>query len=151
MKSWYSCLFFGIVALLPVSCGAHPSDTVSGAPGDRQHNIAAGNAGDRENMAMSGKLDPQLAQIAEESAAAEGQFGMAAPETVTVMVALLTAPDAAALQRLAAAGLTVRSAVGDVVTGTIPANRLAAVAAQPDVVAIEGSRPMAPEQGLMTE
>jgi len=102
---------------------------------------------------LSTKLDPSLAMIVELAQAGDPTVSMdnAEAAVVSVMVALSRPASGADLARLTSAGLTVRSEIGDILTGTIPVDRLEAVAADPNVVAIEGSRPMAPELGAITE
>jgi hypothetical protein len=98
---------------------------------------------------MHPKLDPALQQLADDVRTQEACDGT--PDQVSVLVALSSPPDADDRARLEAAGLKVRSQVGDVLTGSIFADRLEAVAADPKVVAIEGSRPLEPEDDVMTE
>lgn len=90
---------------------------------------------------MPTKLDPELARMAEDCR----RNNMSDLTEVVVMVALAAPPDASDTAALEAAGLTVRSQVGDIMTGTIAVDHLEAVAAHPSVVAIEGSRPLDPE------
>jgi hypothetical protein len=98
---------------------------------------------------MHPKLDPALQQLADDVRSQEPGYGT--PHQVSVLVALSSPPDADDTARLEAAGLKVRSRVGDVLTGSIVADRLEAVAADPKVVAIEGSRRLDPEADVMTE
>ena len=98
---------------------------------------------------MHRKLDPTLQRLADEARALEGCEGP--PDPVSVLVALSSPPGPDDTARLEAAGLKVRSQIGDVLTGSIEAGRLEAVAADPKVVAIEGSRPLEPEDDIMTE
>ena len=93
--------------------------------------------------AMAEKLDPELLSIAE-----RGPAGLNEEAPVQVIVGLthpLTDADEAALQK---AGLKIRSRVGDVLTGTIAAGDLKALAGVEAVAKIEASRPMAPESHL---
>jgi hypothetical protein len=90
---------------------------------------------------MAEKLDPELLTLTERDPA-----GLAEKVPVQVLVGLahpLTDADEAALQK---AGLKIRSRVGDVLTGTIAAGDLKALAGVEAVVKIEASRPMAPER-----
>lgn len=84
------------------------------------------------------KFDPMLAELAQQPEPSEGR--------VVVMVALGGAPDESELAMLEAAGLATRSVVGDIATGTVAIADLARLAAVPLVVAIEGSRPLEPEE-----
>lgn len=89
------------------------------------------------------KLDPDLkARI--EALGAGG--GIEAADTIEVLIGLDRPASDADLAGLKAAGLTVRSVIGDVLTGTIPAGQVASVAANARVVKIEASRALQQER-----
>lgn len=87
---------------------------------------------------MTEKLDPRLkAQVEAHAARAPG--GIEAADVVEVLVGLDGPASDSDLAALKASGLSVRSVIGDVLTGTIPAEKVAAVAAHPRIVKIESS------------
>jgi hypothetical protein len=89
---------------------------------------------------MNSKLDPILAEIVEQPELQESR--------VRVLVALNTTLDESELAMLEASGLVTGSIVGDIATGSVKVADLPRLAAMPQVVAIEGGRPMEPEQPL---
>jgi hypothetical protein len=121
--------------VLSASCGV-PDDT-----GFRADTRCAPAAAAREaGEAVLDKLDPDLLRLAQEQA-----VGHESAASVRVMLALRNAPDAADVARLESCGLSMGSAAGDVLTGTVPVSALERLARDPLVVKIEGSRPMEPE------
>lgn len=94
---------------------------------------------------MTEKLDPNLKARVEALAVGAGAAGgresasIDAADMVEVLVGLDGPASDAELAALKASGLSVRSVLGDVLTGTIPAGRVAGVAAHPKVVKIEAS------------
>ena len=86
------------------------------------------------------KLDPELLRLSREPMDSHESAA-----SVRVMLALRHAPDAAEMARLESCGLQPGSAVGDILTGTVPVSDLGQLAADPLVVKIEGSRPLEPE------
>lgn len=82
------------------------------------------------------KLDPVLLDVV--------QQGGSADDELTVIVSLARPADDAMLADLAEAGLTVRSTIGDILTGSIRRDRLPDLAADERVVVIEGSRDLGP-------
>lgn len=86
------------------------------------------------------KLDPNL------KARVEAGSGAEAGDVVEVLIGLDRSASDGELAALKAAGLTVRSVIGDVLTGTVPVAAVAAVAAHPRVVKIEASGSLQPER-----
>lgn len=89
---------------------------------------------------MAQKLDPELLALTENQPEA-----IEAEETIDVLVGLshaLTDVDEAALK---AAGLSIRSRIGDVLTGSIAIGDLRALSDVETVLRVDSSRPMAPE------
>lgn len=87
---------------------------------------------------MSQKLDPALAAMLDD------------PQTdsnreVSVLIGLTQPGNEAMLQSLRERGLTVRSVIGDVLTGVAPLASMPAIAAHPDVIKIEAGAPLRPE------
>ncbi|MDJ0825463.1 MAG: hypothetical protein QNJ16_08170 [Rhodobacter sp.] len=89
---------------------------------------------------MAQKLDPELLVLAESPPSATE-----AAEPIQVLIGLDHALNDADEAALTAAGLTIRSKVGDVLTGTIAVRDLQALAEVDGVLRVESSRPMAPE------
>jgi hypothetical protein len=87
---------------------------------------------------MNPKLDPILAEMTEQPELQESR--------VTVLIALSMTPDASELAMLEAAGLVTGSIVGDIATGSVTVADLPRLAAMPQVIVIEGGRPMEAEQ-----
>lgn len=90
---------------------------------------------------MTEKLDPSLKARVEALAVGAGAAGggIEAADIVEVLIGLDGPASDAELAALKASGLTVRSVIGDVLTGTIAAGAVAGVAAHPKVVKIEAS------------
>lgn len=90
---------------------------------------------------MSDVLDPRLLEMVERLAT--GVADGATP--VEVMVGLAAALDDPQRRELAARGLSIRSEIGDVLTGVIKLEDVGALAALPGVRRIEASSPVYPE------
>ena len=88
--------------------------------------------------AMPTKLDPVLAAMLEDPA-------LEADREVTVMIGLAAAPTERTLAELRALGLSVRSVVGDVLTGSARLGRIVEISAHPAIVRIEAATPLHPE------
>lgn len=88
--------------------------------------------------AMPTKLDPILAAMLDDPLAE-------ADREVVLMVGLAGAATDQTLAELRGRGLSVRSVVGDVLTGTAPLGRVAAIADHPAIVKIEAATPLQPE------
>jgi hypothetical protein len=93
-----------------------------------------------EDAPMAKKLDPELLALTE-----AGPAALATQGPIQVMVGLSHPPTAADETALKAAGLAIRSRVGDVLTGTIAPGALESLARVEAVIRVEASRPMAPE------
>jgi hypothetical protein len=87
---------------------------------------------------MSSKLDPALAAMVDDPQADPNR-------EVTVLVGLTQPSNEAMLQSLRERGLTVRSVIGDVLTGVAALARMPAIAAHPNVIKIEAGAPLVPE------
>jgi hypothetical protein len=94
------------------------------------------------------KLDPVLSELVERAARS---LAAGPAELVTVLVSLREACDERVREELETAGLTVRSVVGDIVTGVVAVDDLVRLALVPAVLTIEGGRPMEPEQPVQPE
>jgi len=90
---------------------------------------------------MPTKLDPILAAMLDDPL-------HEADREVVLMVGLSAAATDAVLADLRGRGLTVRSTIGDILTGAAPLGRVAAIADHPAVVKIEAATPLAPEAPL---
>lgn len=90
---------------------------------------------------MPTKLDPVLAAMLDDPL-------HEADREVVVMVGLAAAATDAVLAELRGRGLTIRSTIGDVLTGTATLGRVAAIAAHPAIVRIEAATPLQPEAPL---
>ena len=88
--------------------------------------------------AMPTKLDPVLAAMLEGPA-------LEADRELTVMIGLSAAPTERTLAELRALGLSVRSVVGDVLTGSARLGRIVEISAHPAIVRIEAATPLHPE------
>jgi hypothetical protein len=132
--------FAAILFVLSASCSV-PDDSGLGADARCAPVAAAREAGE----AVMDKLDPDLLRLSQEQAVGHESVGHESGATVRVMLALRNAPDAADVARLESCGLSMGSAAGDVLTGTVPVSALSRLAQDPLVVKIEGSRPMEPE------
>lgn len=93
---------------------------------------------------MGEKLDPNLRAKVEAHAASTG--GIESADIIEVLIGLDRPASDADLEMLKTTGLSVRSVLGDVLTGTIPTGKVAAVAAHPRVVKIEASGAMQMER-----
>jgi hypothetical protein len=89
---------------------------------------------------MPTKLDPVLLELIEHTSEVEQD------RRVDVIVALTTAAGDAVVKRLNRAGLETRSLIGDIVTGSIRAKNLSKLSRLTDVIKIESSQPMFPEE-----
>lgn len=102
---------------------------------------------------MTEKLDPTLLSLVESDEArddaAKDRAGSA--PTIDVLVALTRRADAELLADLASRGLSVRSVVGDILTGSVDRGNVRNLAAADDVVRIDASVPMYLEQSEVTE
>ena len=87
---------------------------------------------------MSDKLDPALAELLADPQIDADRF-------VAVLIGLRAPASDAVLQELRDRGLTLRSVIGDVLTGAAPLSRMDAIAAQPEVVRIEVGGALLPE------
>lgn len=84
------------------------------------------------------KLDPILAAMLDDPAAE-------ADREIVVMVGLSGPADEATLAELRVRGLAVRSAIGDVLTGSTSLRHVGEIAAHPAIVKIEAATPLHPE------
>jgi hypothetical protein len=87
---------------------------------------------------MSDKLDPALAELL-----ADPQIDI--DRTIAVLIGLRAPASDVVLQELRDRGLTLRSVIGDVLTGSAPLSRMGAIAQQPEVVRIEVGGVLLPE------
>lgn len=87
---------------------------------------------------MPTKLDPVLAAMLDDPA-------VESDREVVVMVGLGAAATDQTLAELRARGLTVRSVIGDVLTGTASLRRVNEIATHPAIVKIEAATPLHPE------
>jgi hypothetical protein len=94
------------------------------------------------------KLDPILSELVDRAARS---LAAQPAEPVTVLVSLRERCDDRVREELEAAGLTVRSVVGDIVTGVVAVADLPRLALVPAVHTIEGGRPMEPEGPMQPE
>ncbi len=92
---------------------------------------------------MSDKLDPELRQLVD-AVTLSAMAGSVSK--LRILVALSRPAEATDRVRLKEAGLEMGSEAGEILTGTIATSRLEALAADPLVVKIEGSRPLEPER-----
>ena len=91
--------------------------------------------------AMPMKLDPTLAAMLDDPL-------QEADREVVVMIGLASEATDAVLADLRARGLTVRSTIGDVLTGAAPLGSITAIADHPAIVKIEAATPLHPEAPL---
>ena len=90
---------------------------------------------------MSEKLDPGLLDLVEQA-----ERGVVAGTAIVQLLIGLNAPLTPADRNdLVARGLSVRSEIGDVLTGSIAVGQLRALAESPHVVKLELSAPLFPE------
>lgn len=89
--------------------------------------------------AMPTKLDPILAAMLDDPA-------VESDREVVVMVGLGGSATDETVAELRARGLTVRSVIGDVLTGTASLGRMGEIAAHPAIVKIEAATPLHPER-----
>jgi len=88
------------------------------------------------------KLGPQLLERLELRTELSG-----AEEEVVVLIGLNTTATPELLDDLQSRGLSVRSTVGDVLTGTVPLDRLQELSEHENILKIDASSPVFPEDG----
>lgn len=107
-------------------------------------------------MGAESKLDPVLRDTLEARKAKRGDFddGSAddaskpeASPNLEVLIALQGPPGADDIAELTERGLTVRSTIGEILTGMVALDQVEAVAAYDAVVTIESSRPLSLDRG----
>jgi hypothetical protein len=90
------------------------------------------------SSSMPTKLDPVLAALLDDPQ-------VEADREVVVMVGLAGPASEPTLAELRARGLTVRSVIGDVLTGSASLRRIGEIAAHPAIVKMEAAAPLYPE------
>lgn len=96
---------------------------------------------------MAEKLDPRLLEVVERAEA-----GSADAEAVIGVLVGLNAPlNEKSRKDLISKGLTLRSEIGTVLTGSISVKDVVSVAGSPSVVKLEMSGPLYPEKSGMDE
>jgi hypothetical protein len=85
---------------------------------------------------MTEKLDPNLLALVESATTSERD------QAVDVLVAIDRPADPDLLRELEARGLSIRSTIGTILTGSVKVSNIARVAEYPAVIKLEASVPM---------
>jgi len=92
----------------------------------------------KEGAPMPEKLDPRLLELVQSVDGGRGD----SEATVEVLVALDAPIDAGVREELTARGLSLRSEIGTILTGTIRLKDVSRLASSPRVVKLEASAPL---------
>ncbi len=94
-----------------------------------------------EQVLLNPKIDPYLhMMLADENSVGLNSIMSAGVEMVSVF--LETNGDSTAIEKLKENSVIVRSVIGNIMTANIPRNAINAVASMPEIVYIEGDKPM---------